>query len=35
VLYRIDEETFRVECWRSFAEYAFGLLAEAAEDAAA
>ncbi|WP_416795767.1 sarcosine oxidase subunit gamma [Ciceribacter azotifigens] len=35
VLYRVDEETFRVECWRSFAEYAFGLLAEAAEDAAA
>ncbi len=34
VLYRVDEETFRVECWRSFAEYAFGLLAEAAEDAA-
>lgn len=33
VLYRVDEETFRVECWRSFAEYTFGLLAEAAEDA--
>lgn len=35
VLHRVDEETFRVECWRSFADYAFGLLAEAAEDAAA
>ncbi len=23
ILYRV-EETFRVECWRSFAEYAFG-----------
>lgn len=34
VLYRVDEETFRVECWRSFAEYTFGLLAEAAEEAA-
>lgn len=33
VLHRVDEETFRVECWRSFAEYAFGLLAEGAEDA--
>jgi sarcosine oxidase subunit gamma len=33
VLCRIDEETFRVECWRSFADYAFGLLAQAAEDA--
>lgn len=33
VLYRVDEETFRVECWRSFAEYAFGLLVEAAEEA--
>lgn len=35
VLYRVDEDTFRVECWRSFAEYAFGLLSEAAEDAGA
>lgn len=33
VLYRVDEETFRVECWRSFANYAFGLLNEAAEEA--
>ncbi|MDL2405488.1 sarcosine oxidase subunit gamma [Rhizobium calliandrae] len=33
VLLRIDEETFRVEVWRSFSDYAFGLLAEAAEDA--
>lgn len=35
VLYRVDEQTFRLECWRSFAEYAFGLLNEAAEDATA
>ena len=35
VLHRIDEETFRLECWRSFADYAFGLLSEAAEDAGA
>jgi sarcosine oxidase subunit gamma len=34
VLLRLDAETFRVECWRSFAPYAFGLLAEAAGDAA-
>jgi sarcosine oxidase subunit gamma len=34
VLLRLDAETFRVECWRSFSEYVFGLLAEAAEDAA-
>ncbi len=24
ILYRVEEDTFRVECWRSFAEYAFG-----------
>ncbi|MBB5573002.1 MULTISPECIES: sarcosine oxidase subunit gamma [Rhizobium] len=34
VLLRLDDETFRVEVWRSFSDYAFGLLAEAAEDAA-
>ncbi|CAN7406754.1 sarcosine oxidase subunit gamma [Rhizobium rhizogenes] len=33
VLLRLDEETFRVEVWRSFSDYAFGLLGEAAEDA--
>jgi sarcosine oxidase subunit gamma len=33
VLFRTDDDTFRVECWRSFADYVFGLLAEAAEDA--
>ncbi|KQW29365.1 sarcosine oxidase subunit gamma [Rhizobium sp. Root274] len=33
ILYRVEEETFRIECWRSFAEYAFGMLAEGAEDA--
>jgi sarcosine oxidase subunit gamma len=34
VLLRLDAQTFRVECWRSFSDYVFGLLAEAAEDAA-
>jgi sarcosine oxidase subunit gamma len=34
VLFRTGEEEYRVECWRSFAPYAFGLLAEGAEDAA-
>jgi len=33
VLYRTEDDTFRVECWRSFSEYVFGLLAEGAEDA--
>jgi sarcosine oxidase, subunit gamma len=33
ILYRVEEDTFRVECWRSFADYAFGMLAEGAEDA--
>lgn len=34
VLFRTGEEAFRVEVWRSFSEYAFGLLAEGATDAA-
>ena len=34
VLLRTGEEEFRMECWRSFSDYAFGLLREAAEDAA-
>ena len=33
VILRLDDETFRVEVWRSFSDYAFGLLAEGAEDA--
>jgi sarcosine oxidase subunit gamma len=33
VLYREDEDTYRVECWRSFADYCFGMLAEGAHDA--
>ena len=33
VLYRESEETWRVECWRSFADYCFGMLAEGAADA--
>ena len=34
VLLRTGEESFRVEVWRSFSDYAFGLLAEGARDAA-
>ena len=34
VLLRTTEDTFRVECWRSFADYVFGFLVEAARDAA-
>ena len=34
VLFRAGAEDYRVECWRSFSPYAFGLLAEGAEDAA-
>ncbi len=33
VILRLDDETFRVEVWRSFSDYTFGLLAEGAEDA--
>jgi sarcosine oxidase subunit gamma len=35
VLLRTAEDTFRVECWRSFSCYAFTFLADAARDAAA
>ncbi len=35
VLWRTAEDAFRVECWRSFSDYAFGFLTEAARDAAA
>nr|WP_316655779.1 sarcosine oxidase subunit gamma [uncultured Gellertiella sp.] len=34
VLFRTAEEVFRVEVWRSFATYVFGMLHESAEDAA-
>lgn len=34
VLYRIAEDAFRMEVWRSFSTYAFGLLVEGAKDAA-
>lgn len=34
VLYREAAETWRVEAWRSFADYCFGMLAEGAHDAA-
>lgn len=35
VLWRTAPTAFRVECWRSFSDYAFTFLAEAARDAAA
>lgn len=35
VLYRTAEDAFRVECWRSFSDYVFTFLSEAARDAAA
>ncbi len=35
VLLRTAEEAFRVECWRSFSDYAFTFLSDAARDAAA
>lgn len=35
VLYRKAEDEFRIECWRSFADYVFAFLVEAARDAAA
>lgn len=35
VLLRIGEDAFRVETWRSFADYVFTFLSEAARDAAA
>ena len=34
VLLRTAEDAFRVECWRSFSDYVFTLLSEAASDAA-
>ncbi len=35
VLLRSGEDAFRVECWRSFSDYVFTFLTEAARDAAA
>lgn len=35
VLWRTGDQAFRVECWRSFAPYAFALLTACARDAAA
>ncbi len=35
VLLRTAEDAFRVECWRSFSDYCFTFLSEAARDAAA
>lgn len=34
VLWRMGETEFRVECWRSFSDYAFAFLEDAAKDAA-
>lgn len=34
VLWRLSETEFRMECWRSFSDYVFGLLSEGALDAA-
>lgn len=34
VLWRTAQDAFRVECWRSFSDYVFTLLMEAARDAA-
>jgi sarcosine oxidase subunit gamma len=34
VVVRISDDRFRVECWRSFASYAFEMLSEGATDAA-
>ncbi len=31
VLYRVEEDVFRVECWRSFSTYVFAFLAEAGQ----
>ena len=33
VLYRTAEDAFRVECWRSFSDYAFEFLKDAARGA--
>lgn len=33
VLYRTSKDTFRLECWRSFAPYVWDLLVDAARDA--
>ncbi|RWC09619.1 MAG: sarcosine oxidase subunit gamma, partial [Mesorhizobium sp.] len=35
VLLRTASDAFRVECWRSFSDYVFTFLSEAARDAAA
>jgi sarcosine oxidase subunit gamma len=34
VLYRAGTDSWRVECWRSFADYCYGMLTEGAHDAA-
>ncbi|MBZ9657345.1 sarcosine oxidase subunit gamma [Phyllobacterium lublinensis] len=34
VLWRMGENSFRVECWRSFSTYAYGFLQESARDVA-
>ncbi len=32
ILYRMAKDSFRVECWRSFSDYCFGMLSEGAND---
>jgi sarcosine oxidase subunit gamma len=34
IVHRTEEDTFRVECWRSFSDYCFAMLREGARDAA-
>ena len=35
IIHRTGAQTFRVECWRSFADYVFTYLSDAARDSAA
>jgi sarcosine oxidase, subunit gamma len=34
IIYRVNRQEYRVECWRSFSDYVFGYLSEAARGAA-
>ncbi len=35
IIYRVKPQTFRVECWRSFSDYVFTYLSDAARDSVA
>jgi sarcosine oxidase, subunit gamma len=35
IIYRKDRQVFRVECWRSFSDYMFTYLSDAARDSVA